>query len=458
MNSAKTSRSLRRRIIGASSWVISGHLVAQLLRLGGNLIMTRLLVPEMFAVMAVAGIFLLGLNLFSDVGLRQNIIQSEHGTDPVFLNTAWIVQILRGVILWLIGLGLATAFQTMNTAQMWTESSVYAEPVLPYVLIAISFNALIIGFESTKMALANRDLKLKFLVRNQILPQVAGLIVMISWALIDRSVWALVAGSLVVNILKVILSHIWVPGPNNKLQWDKSHFINIFSFGKWIFLNSILGFLIISGDRILLGGLVEAKILGLYVIAFFLADATRQIILKIIASVLFPALSEIVRGKVKDLQAVYYRIRLPIDIVSLTGAGFLFASGSTIIEILYDDRYLPAGHMLEMLSIALIAVRYRLVGPMFVSMGKPHLLILIFLPQLLALYILLPIAFKLFGLDGAVWIAGGIGFFSLPVIFYLKIRYSVFNIIKEIRVLPILGVGYALGLLVTFAHTYLLTV
>jgi O-antigen/teichoic acid export membrane protein len=128
MNPAKTSISLRQRMIGASSWVISGHLVGQLLRLAGNLIMTRLLVPEMFALMAVAGIFLLGLNLFFDAGLNQNIVQSERGTDPVFLNTIWVVQILRGVILWLLGLGLANAFQTINTAQVWIEGSVYADP------------------------------------------------------------------------------------------------------------------------------------------------------------------------------------------------------------------------------------------------------------------------------------------------------------------------------------------
>ena len=395
MNPAKTSISLRHRIFGASSWVISGHLVGQLLRLGGNLIMTRLLVPEMFAVMAVAGIFLLGLNLFSDIGLRQNIVQSERGTDPVFLNTVWVVQILRGVILWLVALGLANALQVIDTAQIWTEGSVYADPILPYVIIAISFNAVISGFESTKMALAHRDLKMKYLVRNEILPQIAGLIVMIAWALIDRSVWAMVAGSLVANILKVVLSHIWVPGLNNKLQWDKSAFTNIFSFGKWIFLNTGIGFLIMTGDRILLGGLVEAKILGLFVIAFFLADAIRQVVGKIMAAVLFPVFSEIVRGNVKNLQRVYYRARLPIDIVSLTGAGFLFSSGSTIVEILYDDRYLASGPMLEVLCIALVVARYGVAYSMFLALGKPHLLIPINLSTLLALYILLPIAFKL---------------------------------------------------------------
>ncbi|MGI9317932.1 MAG: oligosaccharide flippase family protein, partial [bacterium] len=380
------------------------------------------------------------------------------GTDPVFLNTVWVVQILRGVILWLAGLGLASAFQIINTAEVWAEGSVYADPILPYVLIAISFNAVISGFGSTKMALAHRDLKMKYLVRNEILPQIAGLITMISWALIDRSVWAMVAGSLVVNFLKVVLSHIWVPGLNNKLQWDQSAFTNIFSFGKWIFLNTVIGFFITTGDRILLGGLVEAKILGLFVIAFFLADAIQQVVVKIIGAVLFPVFSEIVRGKIKDLQSVYYRVRLPIDIVSLTSAGFLFSSGFTIVEILYDERYLAAGHMLEVLSIALVAVRYRVASNLFLAMGKPHLLIPINLSTLLALYILLPIAFKQFGLDGALWIAAGSVFFSLPLMFYFKIKYSIFDMLKEIRVLPMLGVGYALGLLVNFSYTYLLNV
>jgi hypothetical protein len=68
--------------------------------------------------------------------------------------------------------------------------------ILPYVLIAMSFNALIIGFESAKISLAHRNLQMRFLVRNELLPQIAGLIVVISWALIDRSVWAMVRAHL----------------------------------------------------------------------------------------------------------------------------------------------------------------------------------------------------------------------------------------------------------------------
>ena len=82
--------------------VISAYGFSQLTRLAGNLILTRLLVPELFGVMALAQVFIIGLNLFSDVGVGPAIIQSKHGTDPVFLNTAWTVQIIRGFIIWLL--------------------------------------------------------------------------------------------------------------------------------------------------------------------------------------------------------------------------------------------------------------------------------------------------------------------------------------------------------------------
>ncbi len=61
--------------------------------------MARLLMPEIFGVMLIATTVSVVLHLLSDVGLRQNIVQSPRGDDPVFLNTAWTVQILRGVVL-----------------------------------------------------------------------------------------------------------------------------------------------------------------------------------------------------------------------------------------------------------------------------------------------------------------------------------------------------------------------
>ena len=55
----------------------------------------------------LAGVFLMGLHLFADVGIRTSIIQHKHGDEPDFLNTAWTLQIIRGFMLFLASMVLA---------------------------------------------------------------------------------------------------------------------------------------------------------------------------------------------------------------------------------------------------------------------------------------------------------------------------------------------------------------
>jgi O-antigen/teichoic acid export membrane protein len=440
---------LRSRIVHAGTWTLVGHVTSQVVRLGSNMIMTRLLVPEMFGIMALANVLLMGLQLFSDLGLSQNIVQSRRGHDPVFLNTVWTVQIVRGGIIWLFALAASFGIFLFDYKHLWPAGSVYAEPVLPYVIAALSFSAAISGFNSTKLATASRDLALRHVTLIDLLSQVIGIVIMVVWAWFERSIWALVVGALISSIVRMVLSHVVLPGLANRLHWDSHAFHEIFHFGKWVFLTSILGFLVMNGDRLILGGLTNASTLGLYAIAFFMVNSIQQIFTKIFGSVAFPALSEVVRERPDRLKQTYYKFRTPIDVSTLLATGFLFSAGHLLIRLLYDERYLPAGHMLEILSIALFEVRYNLLGQCFIALGKPKLLAPIISIRLIALYALMPLLFKWYGLDGAIWIAGGSALFGLPLIIYLKIRHGLFDFVKELRVLPVLLVGYMFGLLVT---------
>ncbi len=445
MGAPKNKKSLRERAFRASAWTVGGHMASQGLRLGGNLVMTRLLVPEMFGIMALANIFYIGLALFSDLGLRANIIQSRRGDDPVFLNTVWTVQIIRGLIIWLLAIGLAVAIEVMNNAQFWEPHSVYATSVLPYVIGIIAFNAVISGFNSTNLATANRSMMLGLITRVELLSQLAGLVFMICWAVIDRSIWALVAGSLFSNTTKMVCSHVIVPGIRNKISWDSKSFYEVLHFGKWIFLASILGFLAANGDRLVLADLVDSTVLGLYAIAMLMTNSMRGIFWKLIGKVALPAFSEIVRDRPDDLLRAYYKIRLPIDAVSLLGAGFLFMTGHYLIEILYDDRYLQAGRMLEILSLSLFMERFSLTGNCFMALGKPKLLVPLIVVKVAMIFLFVPIAYSTFGLEAALWVIAGSALPALPIFFYFKSRYKLLSWKREFYALFFLGGGIGAG-------------
>src|ERR1700733_998835 len=183
--------SLTQRIIGAASWSLVGLIISYSLRLGSSLILTRLLSPQMFGIMSIVGLITTGLAMFSDLGVKQNIIQSPRGSEPTFLNTAWSIQIMRSVILWVIAVLISLIIFLCQKINLISPSNVYSENELPYVLVVATFSIVINGFQSTKFYEAGRYLALGQVTRIQILAQIAGLLCVAIWAWIDRSIWAL---------------------------------------------------------------------------------------------------------------------------------------------------------------------------------------------------------------------------------------------------------------------------
>lgn len=438
-------KTLNRRVMNAGAWVLLGHGAGQVLRLASNLIMTRLLVPEMFGMMAVAWVIMTGLQLLSDLGLRQSIVQSRRGDDPAFLGTAWTIQIMRGGTLWLLGLAVAASLYLAQKLALVPAGTVYADTLLPVVIAVLAFAAFIAGFESTRIALADRNLAPARVARMDILSQLAGMTCMICWALFDRSIWALVAGGVVTALMRTTLSHLLLPGARDRWHWDSAAVREIVHFGKWIFLTSILGFAVNSGDRLLLGGLISTEALGLYAIAFMIVDAVAQIISKLLAAVSFPALSEIARERPGDFRDTYYRFRVPVDLLALFAAGALFIGGDAVIELLFDDRYRAAGHIVAILSVSLLFTRYGVAEMCCLALGRPRVLGVQIAVRGLALFGLVPLCFQLYGFDGALWAIALHRAFSLVPILHFKLANDLLDLRKELIVLPALLLGFAAG-------------
>src|SRR5207249_473739 len=153
-----------------------------------------------------------GLVMLSDVGLKPSVVQSKRGNESIFLNTAWVTQVVRGFVLWGFAVGVSLLIPFAGHLGLIPGEGVYENPILPYVIVALSFTTIISGFESTKVLQANRDLLLAKVTGIEIASQVFGLFVMVVWVLIDRSIWALVAGSLSSSLARTVLSHTRLPG------------------------------------------------------------------------------------------------------------------------------------------------------------------------------------------------------------------------------------------------------
>ncbi|GAO34671.1 polysaccharide biosynthesis protein [Sulfuricella sp. T08] len=442
---ATTTMTLRKRVIRAGGWTVTGFVTSQVIRLGGNLVLTRLLFPEAFGLMAIVYVLMAGLALFSDLGINQSIIQNRRGDSPEFLNTAWVVQILRGVLIWVAILLIAYSLPAVVSMKWVPAGSVYADPLLPSILTLFSFTSLIQGFESTKFALAQRMVQLKRVTFIELFSQITALLVMLIWVWLYPSIWALVGGAIVSTTVRCVMGHLWLPGPANRFGWDSQAFKEIFHFGKWIFLLSLLGFLFLNGDRLILGGMLDATWLGVYSIAYLLSNSAMSLYSSILSRVLFPALSEVVQNRPENLRNVYQRIRIISDFSLFGVAGFLLVAGEGVVSILYDARYHGAGNMLSILALSLIGARYAVIEFLWMAKGHMRYLIASNFIRLLVLYAALPLGYRLAGMEGALYGISLSFYAAWPVVFYYKAQHGLLNWWREFAVLPVFLLALAVG-------------
>ena len=437
--------SLKKRLFKAGGWVLSGFVAGQIIRLAGNLILTRLLFPEAFGLMAVANVLMIGLALFSDLGIRQGVIRSSRGEEADFLNTAWTIQILRGTLIAVLTILIAIILPIISSKGWVPETSVYANPLLPWIIAAFSLPSLIQGFESMNVALASRHLQIGTVTKIELFSQAIALVPMIAIAWAYQSIWALVSGAILSGIVRTIASHIVLQGERSRFRWDIASVREIVHFGKWIFFLSIIGYLIANGDRLILADLVTASTLGIYSTAFMLANMVTVAFNTILSKLIYPAISEIVLLRPHDFYKIYHKLQITSDIFLFGLAGFLFTTGSNVVALMYDVRYHDAGRMLEVLSIGLIGFRYAIVEEYCMAIAEMRYLFIANSCRMSTLFICIPLGYHFAGMNGALIGIVCSQFSGWPIMLYVKSKYNLLNMSREFIGVPVMALTAILG-------------
>ena len=347
---------LRARALRGSFLTLASIGGSNVLRLVSNLILTRLLFPEAFGLMALVSVFIGGLAMFSDLGVSASIIQNKRGDEPDFLNTAWTMQIGRGVLLWLGACALSLPV-----------ARIYDEPMLAQLLPVVSLGLILSGLSSTKLATANRHLLLGRVTMLELAAQAAGIASMVLFAFVYPSVWSLVVGGFVSNIVKTIGSHLVLPGMRNRLHLDRRIVSELFHFGKYIFLSTVAGYFLNQSDRAILGAYIPIDQLGIYSIGVMLGLLPLTLGRAAGRRVVFPLYrmrppAESAQNRAQMLRAR----RLLISALLLVNTVLAFAS-VPLIDLLYDPRYAQAGAVMTLSCLAAV--------PQLMSLGYTSVLL-----------------------------------------------------------------------------------
>ncbi len=343
--------SLTQRAMRSSMITMGGFAGSQFIRLASNLILTRLLFPEAFGVMAMVSVFLMGLAMFSDVGVGPAIMQSKRGDDADFLNTAWTIQIVRGGVLYVVAALLA-----------WPMAAYYGEPDLIHYLPVSALTLIIAGFNPTRLESAHRHLQAGRITVIDLATQLVGIVTAVALAYLWHSVWALVISGILSMLAQLYFLNVYLPGARNRLRWEPAAGTELINFGKWIFLSTVCGFAISQADKVVIGRFLDTAPFGVYNIGYFLASFPLLLAGIVTRRVLIPIYRESPPGASAQNFARLRRMRM-IATTGLMAMVLVMAFGGVwIVDLLYDARYAAAGGVVVLMSVvqmpALIGMTY----------------------------------------------------------------------------------------------------
>ena len=399
----------------------------------------------MFGVMAVVTIVTIGIAMFTDLGLWAFVVRHKEPENPHLLNVVWTLQVLRGWVMFFFILVMVLVLVIGNQTLPTYFHGIYADSRLPLLVLIAGLGSVINGYASMASPVMYRKVEVGKLELANFISQLAGTVLMVIWVWLYPTIWALLLAGLVTGAVHTFLTYYFFPF-RHKLVWDKAIVKEVFHFSKWIVIASALTYLFLQGDKLFFAAKIDAAMLGVYSIAFMLVATLTSVTEMLASKIVFPVFSSIVHGDRNLLKQKYYQVRLYLDFPIFLIAGLLIALGPAIVNILYDARYSDAGWILQILVISVIGNTLSVVSAECLSaLSITKVRMWVMLIRTLGLFIGLPIFFNLYGFYGAVWVIALNVWISLPIVYWTLAKNSVFSFLKELRILPVIGIGYAIG-------------
>jgi O-antigen/teichoic acid export membrane protein len=412
------------------------------IRLGSNLILTRLLFPKAFGLMAIFHGVNYVLWMLSDTGITQAVVMSPHGSERKFLDTAFSIQAMRGLMLWLVMCVIT-----------WPVAHLYGESDLLWILPISSFATAIHGLQSPRVFLLRKHVRPLPLLKLDLSTQLTTTILCVTLAYLGWGVKSMVVAWMAVSILYTLGSH-FLPGSDYRPRFgiDAESRHEIMHFGRWIFLSSCLTSVSQKGDGLVLGKLLGVETLGIYSIAVQLAEMPEALVNNIINSAVFPTLSRVKNEQPAQFSAAFYHIRAWLDPLVFVALGGLSGMAPWVVGLFYDDRYSLAATALQVLAFrTAFQVLAVLCETCFTAHGESQFSFRRNLFVSSSLIIAMPLGAWKWGLQGVIWGSALARGMALAALWPEARRRGYLRLRREAIVVPLLLAGYVLGTTLTWA-------
>jgi lipopolysaccharide exporter len=360
LNADQKKVSLSERVIQGGFWVFALRFTNRGLGFVRKVVLARLLAPEDFGLLGIAFLLISTLETFSQTGFQAALVQKKVDI-KTYLDTAWTVSAVRGVILF----GLLF-FSAPFVAKF------FSSPQATLIIRVIGVTVLLSGFSNIGIIFFQKDLEFKKQFFYQLSGTVTNFGVAIVLAFLLKNVWALVWGGLAASFVQLFMSYIVQPY-RPKIRFEKAKFDQLFGFGKWVLGQSILLFLITQGDDIFVGKMLGLTALGFYQMAYLISNLCATEITHVISGVTFPAYSKMQDDLERMKQACLRVLSLTCGISLPLAAGILVLAPE-LTSVILTEKWMPMVGALQVMccfgTMRSIAATF---GPVYRAIARPDI-------------------------------------------------------------------------------------
>jgi len=372
-------------------------------------VLARLLAPQQFGLFAIASLAIALLEMLTETGINVFFIQ-EKDRVKTYLDTAWMISIVRGFVIFLVLLITAPFI-----AQFFKNQDAVA------LLRVISIVPLLRGFINPAEIKFQKKLQFSKEFRFRFFIFLFDGIVAIIAALVTRSVYSLVLGLISGVILEIAISFLFIK-PVPKLSFESVKIKKIVGRGKWVTLAGIFNYLFHNGDDIVVGRLMDSYYLGVYQLAYKITSLPIYEAGEVFGKVTFPVYAKIAGDK-KRLKKAFIKITLAISALVIPFGLILFLFPKQLVLLLLGDKWLDAVPVIKVLSVfGVIRAIAGSSSALFLAINKQEYVTALTFVSIIGLALTIVPLVNKYGILGAGYSALIGTFLAIPVIGFCLLR------------------------------------
>jgi O-antigen/teichoic acid export membrane protein len=415
----------RIRAVRGAIWMLIDNIGRQALAFLSFMILARLLSPEDYGVVTLAGAIVAVPSILLSEGLCQSLVQRDNLNDD-HVNAAFWMNLALSLILVAL-LQLIAGWTAMLTREALLE------PVLRLLSLTMIGSAL----NAIAGALFIRQMKYSQFALRTLVTTLIGATLGVTMALSDCGVWSLVAMQLC-NLLGVAVlwkDIKWRP----KLSFDKQAFSDISYFASRTMAGNVLLFVAEKADALIIGIFLDTKSLGFYYLMTRLLTMVHMGTIAPIDQVMLPVLSRMKNDQERRTETYLNTVEIvsAIWMPAVAGLGLI---APILLPLLFGEQWGGAAPLV--MTGSLIALSSPITRPtvhLLLSLGRPGAYVQLTMIHLALMIIMFTVGVQ-FGVIGAAWAYSGVWLTMVPFNLWAARRIAGVAIMATLaRYLPALG-------------------